>query len=173
MEISDKEYLSRPLLQGAKFIIGEERIVIATPSTQYITIVAMTEFKQKDMLDLYSKVYNLAKGSGVKIKYTNHYSKQVKALWPIYENELAAYKLLYKQLQAQATIVLNRGLHIGTVDDRELAKATKLAYRMIEYHYRTSAYSHLVEVNSALHRLLESVEGAGRDNHRILKTIML
>lgn len=133
---SDKEYLSRPLL-NVEFLISDTYISVTSESTLYICVALPKKEKLDDFNKLYSQLIQLCREKGVKVVYKYGYKKYVNNHWKEYLEAYKQYKEIFEKLYAETLILQERGIHIGNVDDEHLTKCINLRNQMLPFFYRS------------------------------------
>jgi hypothetical protein len=64
---TDLEYLTKPLIEGAEFIVENNHVKITSPSTVYAETRRVLPIDKSDFTALYKSVLKIAKSKGVKI----------------------------------------------------------------------------------------------------------
>ena len=152
-DLSTLDYLDRPLVKDMSYTITDTRISIQCPHTSYLETRLFPRYEKKALLETYHRVLHTAKSKGVSISYQQHFKKTITGRWAEYEAACKEQEALFGQITAQAKVVQERGVHMGTCDDLELKKLQELDYRFQTYHYGTSVISAIGSVSSALNEL--------------------
>lgn len=157
IKVSDKEYLSRPLLD-VKFRITDTEVYVGSEHTGYANIKKLERMVKGEVLKLYSEVVKMSKAKGIKLSYKNHYKKKIEENWDAYREELKFYNAAFDKARDKFIEVQNRGLHSGTIDDVVLEEALKLRNDFEKCYWRTSKISQMREIYVTLnnyHRELQ------------------
>ena len=136
VQVSDKEYLSRPLLE-VDYIITENEVNIHSVHTSYVNS---------------TRIQRIAKAKGVQIAYTNHYKRTINENWDRYREEFKYYNEVFDKMIAKFKVVEKRGIHQGTRDDIVLEEATKVSWEYGKCYYRTSSISRIHSIAKDLER---------------------
>jgi len=158
INVSDKEYLSRPLLD-VKFRITDTEVYVASEHTGYANMRKLERLLKEDILKLYSEIIKMAKSRGIKVSYKNHYKKFIEENWNSYRDELKHYNEIFGKAREKFLEVQKRGLHSGTSDDIVLKEALDLRNEFEKCYWRTSKVSQMSELYVKLnnyHRELQS-----------------
>ena len=148
--MTDREYLSKPVLPNMKYEITDNRIYIANENTVFIQANNIEKFRQEDILDKYKELLAVCKKNGVKISYTNKYKSYLLDIWPRYVKDVEDYKKFYNELKKKAEIVKKRGIHYGCSDDIALKDMTEFSYNLNSYQYRVSSISQVTEIYNTI-----------------------
>lgn len=156
-------YLDRPLVEGINFNITNEEIKIDCSHTLYINAKRIKNTITKDsILELYKKVYRLAKDKKISIGTKRGYKKYIDENWNLYTNEIKYYNNLFDQVITEFKKVQIRGIHSGTTDDEILDNAHNIQNKYSQVFYGTSVYDH---INSIYNDLKKLFEGITNDNN--------
>ena len=152
--ITDDEYLSKKLIEDTIYEIDNNSIKIENNHTCYIRCNRVqNNFTKNEILDLYKKVYQLAKNQNVSIARKNQYKKYIDESWEEYEKELKRYNDLFDNLITICKEVKNRGLHYGTSDDIVLKKASNIKNEYEKVYHGLSINSNIKRIYRSLTEL--------------------
>ena len=155
--MSDREYLSKPILPNMQYDITDKRVYIANENTIFVNISNIEKFKQEDILEKYKELLAVCKKYGVKISYTNKYKARLLDIWSRYSKDVEDYKKFYNELKKKAEQVKKRGIHYGCSDDMVLKDMTDFSYNLTSYQYRISSISQVTEIYSTILRHIRSI----------------
>lgn len=151
-QLSENEYLSRPLIEETTFTIEDDHVKITSPSTIHVGVRRIIPVEsKKELLALYKRVFRKAKSQGSKISYQHHTRKLITERWDEYAEICMGAASLFRDIIEQAKIVQARGLHYGTRDDVELENLQKLCFQHEKNYCNDSI---ICEFSSAYNRLL-------------------
>jgi ribosomal protein L14E/L6E/L27E len=142
---ADSEYLSKPFIEGAEFIIEDNYIKITTPTTVHVETRRVSPLHYEEFTSLYKSVIRTAKYKKVKISYTRHIRRDLIDRWDEYITMWSKAHDLFNEIVRQAIIVRERGLHYGTIDDSELKKLQNLCEDNRSYFYGGSIISRIAD----------------------------
>ncbi len=149
----DKEYLSRPLVEGVIYKISNDEINIFCSHTVWVQAKREHYITKEDALQVYSRVYNTAKAMGITIGRSRHYKKFITTKWQEYRAQFDYYNKIFNMLIGVCKEVQQRGIHRAYSDDCVLAKAFNLHNTYREMYYRTSICSQVNEMVARLNQL--------------------
>lgn len=135
--VSDKEYLQRPLL-NVSYVITPEKIDIQTDSTSFAYIYRYKRFTKTELLKRYSRILKKARAKGITIKYSRHIKRNLEEVWEAYAKECAVVDELYKTLLKKYTVLKERGIHVGCMDDQYLQQCHELRWEYERHFHRTT-----------------------------------
>jgi hypothetical protein len=144
-QITDLDYLAQPLIEGAAFVIEDNRIKITSPSTVHAETSRVLPINKSDFMTLYKSVLKIAKSKGVKISYSRRIRRNSIDKWGEYTKACNEADELFDEVIEQAKIVQQRGLYYGTRDDYELTKLQRLCEDNRSYFYATSIVARVAE----------------------------
>jgi hypothetical protein len=159
--VSDKEYLSRDLLNNVSYTIEDNKIDIACSHTCFIRTKRHKTINKTELLNLYKHVSSTAKAKHVKVSRKNAYKKFITDNWNNYISELDRYNTIFDEMIILYKQVQERGLHCGYSDDCVYNQASELWRKYQHSFYRTSILDKFEEIK---HELQELSEDLKKDN---------
>jgi hypothetical protein len=157
--MTDREYLSKDLLPGLKFVITKNVVHISSDSTSFLSYTRPTKLIQQDLLDVYSSVVRTAKLKGCGISYQNKYKKIITENWQVYLEQSNNLDKIFDELVNKAKVIQKRGIHLGCSDDLVLKETTEFAWKLNPYFYTNSAISIMNNIYNELKRLDNQLKG--------------
>lgn len=152
------EYLKKPIIEGIKYELTDEKLVISNENTCFLNVCNVDKFRQEDLLNLYKELLSLCRKNNVKVSYKNGYKKFIQNRWSDYVDMIRSYKKIYEEVKQKAFIVKKKGIRIGYGDDVYLMDMCKTSYKLNPYWYRDSVISQMNEVYSTLKRYLFEIK---------------
>lgn len=178
--VSDKEYLSRPLIENMEYYITPERIKVSCPHTVFIQFVHVSSYTQKEILAYYSDVIKLCRELGVKVHYTNKYKATVLKNWEDYTEAYKKYCVLYDDILNMTVELKKRGLHKGTSDDMFLKKIYKKTAILDTFYYGSNVLSQINSICREFKKIREELleekrvkQSGERSMHGVLTDLYL
>lgn len=172
MQIDDKEYLSRPLLENVNFDITQDWVIVHSDHTSYSNIQRAKPLNKDYMLDLYKRVVSEAKSQGVTVSRKNGYKKFIEDNWSDYKEEYRKYNLIFDKVIEDFREVQKRGLHSGTTDDIVLSKALKTRNDYMTLYYRTTLSSKMHDIKNQLESQLNGLINSHRSGYMYTKVVL-
>lgn len=157
--MTDKEYLSKDLLPGLKFVINKNVVYITSETTSFITYTRPIRLLQQDLLEVYSSVVKTAKLKGCGISYQNKYKKFITENWQVYLEQSNELDKIFDELIEKAKKIQKRGIHLGCSDDLVLKETTEFSWKLNPYFYRNSAISIMNSIYNELKRIDNQLKG--------------
>lgn len=121
------------------------------------------------MLNQYKRILQIAREQRTKISYSRHIRKTILEQWPDYVAGREKQERLFQQLREVAGVIQQRGIHMGHIDDKELAKANEIVGELDKLHYSDMAVRNIAGFEYELHML----EGQLSAGHRHYDSIAL
>ena len=158
-EVSDSEYLSRPLIPDVAYTVTEDCIKADSPSTQFVGVNNVAPAKEYTrLIDLYTDVISAAKAAGVKVGYTRHLRKVLEQNYLSYACMANQHRALFAKAAEALEIVQHRGIHYGYSDDRALNQYLETyVYPLKKTFYGDTPYSRVCEAEDTLQHILAMI----------------
>lgn len=139
-------YLDRQHLDDVQFEVGLQRVRISTVHTTYVNVASVHRYNLNAILDLYNIVTGDAKSKKVRISYKSHLKRTVLEQWQDYEDACRHCDEQFDEIVKHAKVVKNRGLHLGVVDDMELAKLQAMCAEYSKIHHASHIISKFADI---------------------------
>jgi hypothetical protein len=166
----DNEYLSRPLVNGVKYVINDNEISISSDNTIFTDIVNigldMSILKRSisNMRET-KKLVKLSNGK-ITLKNTTKIIKFMKEHFSEFIAQVAVYHTLFEQAKEIAKGVQERGIHVGCVDDVELNRLNEVTSIMERMNYIGTPMSKFMAAFWTIKLNLENVKEEKKHNFR-------
>ena len=167
--ITDREYLSHPLIENITYIIDNDCVDIFSESTCFVRHKLLSYIDVFGLLRLYQEVIQKAKAQGVSISYSMHIKKNLLDKQEEYKKSHKEAFVLFSCIVEQAKIVRGRGIHYGCVNDKELDKLYELSSQYEKYFWRNSVISEIFEYSCRLKDLQTSLSQNGSIHGELIK----
>lgn len=158
VQVSDMEYLQRPIIEDVEYIITDNKIKIASPHTLYCNVERIERIiPLKELLELYQRIIKKAKEKKFSISYKARIKNTILANYDRYIKEIQESNLLFDKMIEIAKQVEKRKIHYGSVDDEVLNNLSDLKNEYIKIYYRASACSIMEDIKHKLDNIYSNV----------------
>lgn len=137
VKLLDYYYLQRDPIESIEYTINDDKILVASDSTNYINVKSVEYIDIEKLLETRQEIYQKARKLNASVSYANKTKGILEDIKKKYEMDYASSLLLYTFLKDRCKHIRDiRGVRMGVTDDIYLKNTndTKRNYNALNMH---------------------------------------